>query len=234
MIFFGIHCWYSHWQATSIPVIGLLINRFCVAIEPRRGGDDRFTRMIMSFPLANPPSSVARFNEAEAHAPRIRSGETSRASIDECFNEAEAHAPRIHGLQHPPVLLDRRASMRPRRMRLGYNRLSRSWAELMAMASMRPRRMRLGYIFEIFLKPSLEAPASMRPRRMRLGYRRRPHRSPPCAGGFNEAEAHAPRIHFAQKSCAKGFGQASMRPRRMRLGYSRTGGRCNLCPRPLQ
>ena len=49
MIFFGIHCWYSHWQATSILVIGLLINRLCIATGLRRGGDDRFTRMLMSF-----------------------------------------------------------------------------------------------------------------------------------------------------------------------------------------
>ena len=36
------------------------------------------------------------------------------------FNEAEAHAPRIRGLHAVPEIFRTAASMRPRRMRLGY------------------------------------------------------------------------------------------------------------------
>ena len=60
------------------------------------------------------------FNEAEAHAPRIRVCAPHAGPARISFNEAEAHAPRIPahwgGLdrQNDP------ASMRPRRMRLGY------------------------------------------------------------------------------------------------------------------
>ena len=58
---------------------------------------------------------------------------------------------------------------------------------------MRPRRIRLGYSILPDVQILMSA-ASMRPRRMRLGYmpRARPGRA--TRPGFNEAEAHAPRI----------------------------------------
>ena len=111
-----------------------------------------------------------RFNEAEAHAPRIRSRTSRRFTVaPRRFNEAEAHAPRILDPKVMVTLLDRVASMRPRRMRLGYQQ----WG---------------------FTTPILVDEASMRPRRMRLGYRCNNRPGIPAGKSFNEAEAHAPRI----------------------------------------
>ena len=42
---------------------------------------------------ASPPA--CRFNEAEAHAPRIRAPIGIGPKLPKSFNEAEAHAPRI-------------------------------------------------------------------------------------------------------------------------------------------
>ena len=54
---------------------------------------------------------------------------------------------------------------------------------------------------------------------MRLGYcGRQTSAGPPCAS-FNEAEAHAPRIHAGLGPARARSRAASMRPRRMRLGY---------------
>ena len=60
------------------------------------------------------------FNEAEAHAPRIRGLGCGVGGVEKGFNEAEAHAPRIHSPKRRARHSQRRASMRPRRMRLGY------------------------------------------------------------------------------------------------------------------
>ena len=60
------------------------------------------------------------FNEAEAHAPRIQGRSAGQSLANVCsFNEAEAHAPRIQ-ICHFVTILPSNASMRPRRMRLGY------------------------------------------------------------------------------------------------------------------
>ena len=61
------------------------------------------------------------FNEAEAHAPRIRCALAAcpKAGIPR-FNEAEAHAPRIRQSLRLVSPARQDASMRPRRMRLGY------------------------------------------------------------------------------------------------------------------
>ena len=60
------------------------------------------------------------------------------------FNEAEAHAPRIPRASDRLPGEPKDASMRPRRMRLGYDYLpTPNMASI--VASMRPRRMRLGY-----------------------------------------------------------------------------------------
>ena len=61
------------------------------------------------------------------------------------FNEAEAHAPRIRAA-HKAALGEAQASMRPRRMRLGYTEEPLSHWTTELKASMRPRRMRLGYL----------------------------------------------------------------------------------------
>ena len=59
------------------------------------------------------------FNEAEAHAPRILPPARFICRLKVCFNEAEAHAPRIPSRRDHKARRAR-ASMRPRRMRLGY------------------------------------------------------------------------------------------------------------------
>ena len=61
-----------------------------------------------------------RFNEAEAHAPRIQVEQRKRKKFLGSFNEAEAHAPRIPNLSRAQAIGHVQASMRPRRMRLGY------------------------------------------------------------------------------------------------------------------
>ena len=87
--------------------------------------------------------------------------------FDPGFNEAEAHAPRIQ-ICHFVTILPSNASMRPRRMRLGYVLREDNWIDVVK-ASMRPRRMRLGYTASTQFCPR-DHHASMRPRRMRLGY----------------------------------------------------------------
>ena len=94
-------------------------------------------------------------------------------------------------------------------MRLGYHIYGGAKVGGKA-ASMRPRRMRLGYITIHGSRP-VDLGASMRPRRMRLGYDE--HRlDTACRGaGFNEAEAHAPRIHEQSAlypGRAQGFNEA--------------------------
>ena len=61
-----------------------------------------------------------RFNEAEAHAPRIQDNLWQLLYAARRFNEAEAHAPRIRGDGSQARTITDAASMRPRRMRLGY------------------------------------------------------------------------------------------------------------------
>ena len=87
----------------------------------------------------------------------------------------------------------RQASMRPRRVRLGYGAADYQWYRECA-ASMRPRRVRLGYGLLARRCVVAALDASMRPRRVRLG------------DGF---ELDRVAGHFG----------ASMRPRRVRLGY---------------
>ena len=128
------------------------------------------------------------------------------------FNEAEAHAPRIHPLT---IRIDpdlSQASMRPRRMRLGYRRglLSgsdwhgRGFNEAEAHAPRIPR----------------QTPRQRRARRRRFNEAEaHAPRIPPAVLdqvnillGFNEAEAHAPRIHldvaFLLFFCLAGFNEA--------------------------
>ena len=52
----------------------------------RRGYDDAFDIG---------PAKIYRFNEAEAHAPRILRRRCASGPVRSGFNEAEAHAPRI-------------------------------------------------------------------------------------------------------------------------------------------
>ena len=72
------------------------------------------------------------------------SGHVRKPSILPGFNEAEAHAPRIQTQLIYQLVSGLEASMRPRRMRLGYSGKVNS-VSCKALASMRPRRMRLGY-----------------------------------------------------------------------------------------
>ena len=85
------------------------------------------------------------------------------------------------------------ASMRPRRVRLGWgNRHVTQYA--LRNASMRPRRVRLGWEVIEWTTDWVER-ASMRPRRVRLGW-------------------------IPQRETDADAGDASMRPRRVRLGWS--------------
>ena len=54
---------------------------------------------------------------------------------------------------------------------------------------------------------------------MRLGYIVLPEQPNSNSSCFNEAEAHAPRIHPNIPRFISTVSPASMRPRRMRLGY---------------
>ena len=54
---------------------------------------------------------------------------------------------------------------------------------------------------------------------MRLGYPGLAGTDKMYFGSFNEAEAHAPRIHTSLQRTGLRRLYASMRPRRMRLGY---------------
>ena len=65
-------------------------------------------------------ANYCRFNEAEAHAPRIHYPGRHTPAACRRFNEAEAHAPRIRPGISSPAPNQFPASMRPRRMRLGY------------------------------------------------------------------------------------------------------------------
>ena len=55
---------------------------------------------------------------------------------------------------------------------------------------------------------------------MRLGYGEHLRMKEWHCGSFNEAEAHAPRIHVCAADAQAVLALASMRPRRMRLGYN--------------
>ena len=57
---------------------------------------------------------------------------------------------------------------------------------------------------------------------MRLGYQAQLRRTYSAICGFNEAEAHAPRIPTRSPRYRNWTASASMRPRRMRLGYTET------------
>ncbi len=136
----------------------------------------------------------ARFNEAEARAPRMLTSRSATATSrpNRGFNEAEARAPRMPQLDG--VAVDRRvdASMRPRRARLGCS----------------GRRHERDHARD----------ASMRPRRARLGCASRSTRSRSEPTSFNEAEARAPRMQLSRLNPFALVRVASMRPRRARLG----------------
>ena len=110
------------------------------------------------------------FNEAEAHAPRIPVLSVSPGLPPAGFNEAEAHAPRIRRAWRMKKCNRKTASMRPRRMRLGYNPHPR-----------RRHRTRRGS----FNEAEAHAP------RIHSGGRSPNHTT---NDGVTEAEAHAPRI----------------------------------------
>ena len=158
------------------------------------------------------------FNEAEAHAPRIPGLVSFGVCTRRSFNEAEAHAPRIRDIDSGDI--NRKARFNeaeahaPRIPISGLTLL-----ETLAFASMRPRRMRLGYSSQGHPLAQNPSSASMRPRRMRLGYNPKKRQSHACSKCFNEAEAHAPRIPGSVKAMTLKNSIASMRPRRMRLGY---------------
>ena len=61
----------------------------------------------------------SRFNEAEARTPRMRRRRHVRGSQSTRFNEAEARTPRMRDSSPPGSGNAERASMRPRRVRLG-------------------------------------------------------------------------------------------------------------------
>ena len=110
------------------------------------------------------------------------------------FNEAEARAPRIPGKYGDYKWPSLNASMRPRRVRLGYATSGRSRAR-MAPFRFNEAEARAPRI------PTLDPPssertesASMRPRRVRLGYRSTLSVGLQRVYCFNEAEARAPRI----------------------------------------
>ena len=133
------------------------------------------------------------FNEAEARAPRMRRCPASSGPRPRRFNEAEARAPRMPSDFRQHTSRRGRASMRPRRARLGCS--SPAWrssprpkgfneAEARAprmpgdpriaedpriAASMRPRRARLGCPQHGGIGCASHGDASMRPRRARLG-----------------------------------------------------------------
>src|SRR5579884_3489093 len=87
-------------------------------------------------------------------------------------------------------------------------------------ASMRPRRVRLGWSPDERDRLAKLEQASMRPRRVRLGWRWREGGGDGEARRFNEAEARAPRMGFGECKLAECALAASMRPRRVRLGWS--------------
>src|SRR5581483_5824253 len=85
------------------------------------------------------------------------------------FNEAEARAPRMDCLVLKDLVTGAvEASMRPRRVRLGWGE-QQPQERRAAAASMRPRRVRLGWVARQAVRPRREM-ASMRPRRVRLGW----------------------------------------------------------------
>ena len=134
------------------------------------------------------------FNEAEARAPRMGRVGSDGPALPLSFNEAEARAPRM---ADRPGRYGRRAS-----------------------ASMRPRRVRLGWILTCFALPVNSLAASMRPRRVRLGWDGKVKFPNRRARRFNEAEARAPRM--GRQGYRGEYFQhagASMRPRRVRLGW---------------
>ena len=85
-----------------------------------------------------------RFNEAEARAPRIPRAPARSSNGNESFNEAEARAPRIHGQtgieRRPPDRFNEAEARAPR-----IQVIHRCIADAEFLASMRPRRVRLGY-----------------------------------------------------------------------------------------
>ena len=88
----------------------------------------------------------ACFNEAQACPPGIWPGSADTLRRWHCFNEAQACPPGIWSNSRGHDGLAGVASMRPRRVRLGY--VQRPLGVLHAVnASMRPRRVRLGYGF---------------------------------------------------------------------------------------
>ena len=124
----------------------------------------------------------------------------------------------------------RRASMRPRRARLGWLGRANFGQGHVLSASMRPRRARLGWAARMFPVSFRVHKASMRPRRARLGWQRCCPRPPASGWCFNEAEARTPRmVTCGPREIPEGM-KASMRPRRARLGWAR-GDRLSRFPR---
>ena len=145
---------------TKVPALGSLGFNEAEARAPRIG-------------YATHPAIAHRyrtsFNEAEARAPRILAIARRAREISKSFNEAEARAPRISPHKREARTCQISASMRPRRVRLGYGSppsrvgrrqsrfneaearapripsASRQMAQIQQQASMRPRRVRLGY-----------------------------------------------------------------------------------------
>ena len=92
--------------------------------------------------------SVDRFNEAQAYPPGIFQCDSFVVAVmarSRCFNEAQAYPPGIFQLTYTcGCYLASEASMRPKRIRLGYSPRP-AHDERYARASMRPKRVRLGY-----------------------------------------------------------------------------------------
>ena len=165
---------------------------------------------------------ASRFNEAEARTPRMAfESRLAKLRRDVRFNEAEARTPRmgVSCAGHDGAV-DRMASMRPRRVRLGWSLPMTTNVASTCAASMRPRRVRLGWRASTQLHACCAMRASMRPRRVRLGWsgvsgastERRCDR-------FNEAEARTPRMgwvdgHRPQVLDAR-FNEAEARTPRM-------------------
>ena len=144
----------------------------------------------------------SRFNEAEARAPRMGRRDNSSSAAPRSFNEAEARAPRMVDARPHPVAgragfneaearaprMDggeafygtgrRTASMRPRRVRLGWIAYrSGTVTNTRGFNEAEARAPRMGVAFLVTL---LAGHASMRLRRVRLGWSPVINSAPDC------------------------------------------------------
>src|SRR5579883_1822203 len=101
--------------------------------------------------------------------------------------------------------------------------------EIVMRASMRPRRMRLGCRATPVVAAD-DVVASMRPRRMRLGCDPREDHQDFARSCFNEAEANAPRmrsLHTASMTMIQSFNEAEANAPRMQKMLATQNAACS-------